>query len=119
MGLLDGFSEFVKTPEGQGLLSAVAGGLAGARRGAPLNSIGIGGLLSEAKPYMDAASTGMQVANSMKDDKPPIPAPQIAPTMPNNNLGQLVQSNEQGTQQQMMADQQAREARKQRLRGAL
>ena len=44
MGLLDGFSEFVKTPEGQGLLSAVAGGMAGARRGAPINSLGIGGL---------------------------------------------------------------------------
>jgi hypothetical protein len=37
-GLLD----FVKTPEGQGLLSAVAGGLAGARRGAPVNSVGRG-----------------------------------------------------------------------------
>ncbi|WP_137917486.1 hypothetical protein [Hydrogenophaga sp. 2FB] len=39
-GLLD----FVSTPEGQGLLSAAFGGLAGARRGQPLNSIGRGGL---------------------------------------------------------------------------
>lgn len=39
-GLLD----FIGTPEGQGLLSAAFGGLAGARRGAPLNSIGIAGL---------------------------------------------------------------------------
>jgi hypothetical protein len=39
-GLLD----FVSTPEGQGLLSAAFGGLAGARRGEPLNSIGRGGL---------------------------------------------------------------------------
>lgn len=37
-GLLD----FIKTPEGQGLLGAVAGGMAGARRGAPINSIGRG-----------------------------------------------------------------------------
>lgn len=37
-GLLD----FVATPEGQGLLSAVAGGLAGARRGTPLNNVGRG-----------------------------------------------------------------------------
>lgn len=39
-GLLD----FVKTPEGQGLLAAAFGGLAGARRGQPLNSLGRAGL---------------------------------------------------------------------------
>lgn len=39
-GLLD----FIATPEGQGLLAAGFGGLAGARRGAPLNSIGRAGL---------------------------------------------------------------------------
>lgn len=44
MGLLDQFSEFARTPEGQGLLSAAFGGLAGARRGQPLNSIGRAGL---------------------------------------------------------------------------
>lgn len=44
MGLLDEFSDFAKTPQGQGLLSAAFGGLAGARRGAPLNSIGNAGL---------------------------------------------------------------------------
>jgi hypothetical protein len=43
-GLLDGFSDFVKTPEGQGLLAAAFGGLAGARRGQPLNSLGRAGL---------------------------------------------------------------------------
>ena len=43
-GLLDGFSEFIKTPEGQGLLAATFGGLAGAQRGAPLNSLGRAGL---------------------------------------------------------------------------
>jgi hypothetical protein len=44
MGLLDDFSQFVKTPEGMGLLSAVAGGLAGARRGTPFNNMGRAGL---------------------------------------------------------------------------
>jgi len=43
-GLLDGFSDFIKTPEGQGLLSAAFGGLAGARRGQPINSLGRAGL---------------------------------------------------------------------------
>lgn len=40
----NGLLDFVATPEGQGLLSAAFGGLAGARRGAPLNSIGRAGL---------------------------------------------------------------------------
>ncbi len=43
-GLLDGFGEFIKTPEGQGLLAATFGGLAGARQGQPLNSLGRAGL---------------------------------------------------------------------------
>ena len=41
---MNGLLDFIKTPEGQGLLSAAFGGLAGARRGAPLNSIGRAGL---------------------------------------------------------------------------
>lgn len=43
-GLLSQFTEFAKTPEGQGLLSAAFGGLATAQRGAPLNSIGRAGM---------------------------------------------------------------------------
>ena len=43
-GLRDGWGDFIKTPEGQGLLSAAFGGLAGARKGQPLNSIGRAGL---------------------------------------------------------------------------
>ena len=39
-GLLD----FISTPEGQGLLSAAFGGLAGARRGTPFNNLGRAGL---------------------------------------------------------------------------
>lgn len=41
---MSGLLDFVKTPEGQGLLSAAFGGLAGARRGQPINSIGRAGL---------------------------------------------------------------------------
>lgn len=44
MGLLDGLGEFVKTPEGQGLLSAAFGGMAGARRGQPWNTAGRAGM---------------------------------------------------------------------------
>lgn len=42
--MADGLLDFIKTPEGQGLLSTVFGGLAGARRNAPLNSIGQAGM---------------------------------------------------------------------------
>lgn len=42
MGLLD--EGFLTSPAGIGLLSAVAGGLAGARRGAPINNMGRAGL---------------------------------------------------------------------------
>lgn len=43
-GLLDQFASFANTPEGQGLLAATFGGLAGARRGQPINSLGRAGL---------------------------------------------------------------------------
>jgi hypothetical protein len=43
-GLLDGFGDFIKTPEGQGLLSAVMGGMAGARQGTPWNNMGRAGM---------------------------------------------------------------------------
>ena len=41
---MNGLLDFLKTPEGQGLLSATFGGLAGARRGTPFNNIGRAGL---------------------------------------------------------------------------
>jgi hypothetical protein len=43
-GLLEDFGSFIKTPQGQGLLAATFGGMAGARKGQPLNSIGRAGL---------------------------------------------------------------------------
>lgn len=80
MGLLDQFSEFAKTPEGQGLLSAAFGGLAGARRGQPLNSLGraglagmqgYGGALDRQQQEAEAAQTreirGLQVAKYKRD----------------------------------------------------
>lgn len=42
--MANGLLDFLQTPEGQGLLSAAFGGLAGARRGEPINSIGRAGL---------------------------------------------------------------------------
>jgi len=54
-GLLD----YLGTPEGQGLLSAAFGGLAGARRGAPLNSIGGAGLAG-LSGYVGAQQRGLE-----------------------------------------------------------
>lgn len=60
---MQGLLDFVKTPEGQGLLSAVAGGLAGARRGTPLNNVGRG-LLSGLQGYGNAQQLQQQEAES-------------------------------------------------------
>lgn len=54
-GLLD----FVQSPMGMGLLSAAFGGLAGARRGAPLNSLGAAGLAGVAG-YNVASSNALK-----------------------------------------------------------
>lgn len=65
---MNGLLDFVKTPEGQGLLSAAFGGLAGARRGQPLNSIGRGGLAGLAG-YASAQDREMQVAENAKQNE--------------------------------------------------
>ena len=63
-GLLD----FVSTPEGQGLLSAAFGGLAGARRGQPINSLGRAGLAGLAG-YSGAQDREMQLAENAKQNQ--------------------------------------------------
>lgn len=60
-GLLDQFGEFLNTPGGMGLLSAVGAGLAGARRGQPLNAFGAG-LLGGVHGYNQAQELKQQTA---------------------------------------------------------
>jgi len=60
---MQGLLDFVRTPEGQGLLSAVAGGMASARRGAPVNSIGRG-LLAGVQGYGNALDRQQQEQDS-------------------------------------------------------
>jgi hypothetical protein len=62
-GLLDEFSDFVRSPEGQGLLAAGFGGLAGAQRGAPINSIGRAGLAG-LNGYGNALDRQQQLADA-------------------------------------------------------
>lgn len=66
---MNGLLDFAKTPEGQGLLAAVAGGLAGARRGEPINSLGRAGLAGVAG-YGNALQTqGMQEIRDLQLQK--------------------------------------------------
>lgn len=66
--MANGLLDFVSTPEGQGLLSAAFGGLAGARRGQPLNSIGRGGLAGLAG-YANAQEQQAQEAQRVEVNK--------------------------------------------------
>lgn len=68
MGLLDVFSTFIKTPEGMGLLSATFGGLAGAQRGAPLNSLGRAGM-SGLMGYSNAQDQQVQLQQADQTKK--------------------------------------------------
>lgn len=63
-GLLD----FFASPAGQGLLSAVGAGLAGARRGAPLNTIGAG-MLGGLQGYASAQDQQAQMKRMDQQNK--------------------------------------------------
>lgn len=58
--MMQGLLDFAKSPAGMGLLSAVAGGLAGARRGAPLNTIGAASI---------AGLTGYNAASALQEEQ--------------------------------------------------
>lgn len=64
-GLLDQFGEFLNTPGGMGLLSAVGAGLAGARRGQPINTLGAG-LLGGLQGYAQAQDYQQQQAKQQE-----------------------------------------------------
>lgn len=58
---MSGLLDFAKTPEGQGLLAAVAGGLSGARRGTPINNIGRGAMAGLVG-YSEAQKSALELA---------------------------------------------------------
>lgn len=61
--MANGLLDFFDSPQGQGLLSAVAGGMAGARRGTPFNNIGRG-LLAGVAGYGNAQDRQTQEAEN-------------------------------------------------------
>lgn len=76
-------------------------------------------LAKGAKPFMEAAGTGMQVANQFQDNPqmPITPSPITPPTF-NNAAGQMVSSMQQQQAQRMMQEKQQRLQRRQ-MRGLL
>lgn len=66
--MADGLLDFFNSPTGMGLLSAVGAGLAGARRGQPLNSIGVG-LLGGVHGYQQAQDQQQQQAFNQQRQK--------------------------------------------------
>jgi hypothetical protein len=78
-------------------------------------------MLSQAKPFMDAAGTAQQIAgmtNQPKQQMPIVPSPMTTP-MPTTNIGNMVAQMQQGQAQQMNFDKQQRMQRAQQRRGLL
>lgn len=73
------------------------------------------GLLSTAKPYMEAAGAAQQVGGLLAPQQQPIPAP--PPLMPTQANPQAFAQISQGIDQQLQQDAAARAARRNRYRG--
>ncbi len=105
---------------GQQLTAQAAGGASGMSVPASLNfSAGVqraGEALTRAKPMLDAAGTGMQVANAMQDQPQQAPMPQSAPTAGGaESLSSLYQQIQQGSQAAIEKEAEMRKARRRGL----
>lgn len=108
---------------GQQLTAQAAGGASGASVPASLNfAAGMqraGEAFTKAKPMLDAAGTGVQVATAMQDQPTQAPPPQIVPTAGGaESLSALYQTLQQGAQGQLDKDAEMRRARRRGLLGA-
>lgn len=106
-------------PSAFGLLNAPpVGSSMGIGGGLPPVEAAKMGLLDTAmgvvKPVGQALGTAMQAKQAFGDKPQPIQPSPMAPTMPNNNLGTMVQGMQQQQQQQMQLEQQKRMMRRQR-----
>lgn len=117
---------------GGGLLGSSSAALPGANTAAELTAAQGGlapdsaallekpaSLLTQAKPFMEATNTGLNVANQFKEQPMPItPSPIMPPTF-NNAPGQMVASMQQQQAERMAMDQQRRMQRRQARGGLL
>jgi hypothetical protein len=74
-------------------------------------------LATAAKPYMQAAQTGIQTAQSLMPQNQTPQAPQSAAPVSGMSLQQLAMQNQQNYMQQLMGSEQARMQRRQQRRG--
>lgn len=72
-----------------------------------------------AKPFMDAAGTGMQVANAMTPQEQPTTPPAVTAPVPGMTLQQLADQNQQNYTAPLLSAANARAARRQQRRGLL
>jgi hypothetical protein len=78
-----------------------------------------GEALSKAKPMMDAAGTGMQVANALQEPEQGPPPQMIQNTGGPESLAALYQSAQQGAQAQIDKEAEMRKARRRGLLGGM
>ncbi len=107
---------------GQQLTAQAAGGATGMPVPASVNfAAGMqraGEDLTKAKPMIDAAGTGVQVASALQPQDQPAPIPQFTPTAGGaESLNSLYQSLQQGWQGQIDKEAEVRKARRRGLLG--
>ncbi len=107
---------------GQQLTAQAAGGATGMPVPGGVNfAAGIqraGEAFTKAKPALDAAGTGVQVANALQDQPTQTPPPQIVPTAGGaESLTSLFQAAQQGAQGQIDKEAEIRKARRRGLLG--
>lgn len=107
---------------GQQLTAQAAGGATGMPVPASVNfAAGMqraGEALTKAKPMIDAAGTGVQVASALQLQDQPAPVPQFTPTAGGaESLNSLYQSLQQGGQGQIDKEAEVRKARRRGLLG--
>lgn len=93
------------------------GGVAMQPTGLEAGLLGVKDFAKEAKPFMEAGNTAMQVANMTKGQpQAPITPSPITPPMPNTASGNMVANMQQQQAERMAMDQQRRLQRRQ-MRG--
>lgn len=106
---------------GQQLTAQAAGGASGMAVPTSVNiAAGVqkaGEALTKAKPLMDAAGTGMQVANALQEPEQGPPPQMIQNTGGPESLAALYQSTQQGAQAQIDKEAEMRKARRRGLLG--
>lgn len=82
----------------------------------PMAPQGMAGMMAQAKPFMDAAGTGIQTANALMPPEDQMPAP---PQLPQQMGAQTLQQLAQAPQMDVMAEAEMRKKRRMGLLGGM